>query len=127
VSPRRRPPDPWPWPADTPTERARRVARAYRDAYLAVAPEPCRDLDQRVQALGQPWIVPAVAQFTDDDLLTVDELADFCGVRPGTIDQWRARGLSSVDTPDGRRFLIRDVLEYQAQTRRRRSGLGKNG
>jgi len=127
VSPRRKQPDPWPWPADTPTERARRVARAYRDAYALVAPERCRELDQRVQGLGQVWIVPAVAQYTDNDLLTVDEIADFCGVQPGTIDQWRARGLPSVDTPDGRRFLIRDAIEYQARARRRRAGLGETG
>lgn len=126
MSPRRKQPDPWPWP-DTPTEKARRVARAYRDAYHAVAPEACRELDQRVQSLGQGWIVPAVVQYADNDLLTVDELADFCGVQPGTIDQWRARGLASVDTPDGRRFLIRDAIEYQARTRRRRAGLGENG
>ncbi|SEF34374.1 hypothetical protein SAMN05421837_107345 [Amycolatopsis pretoriensis] len=127
MSPRRKQPDPWPWPADTPTERARRIARTYRDAYAAVAPEACRELDGRVQGLGQGWIVPAVAQFSDDDLLTVEELADFCRVQPGTIDQWCSRGLASVDTPDGRRFLIRDALEYQARARRRRAGLGESG
>jgi len=103
------------------------VARAYRDAYALVAPEPCRELDRRVQRFGQHWIVPSVVQFGDDDLLTVDEIASFCGVKPGTIDQWRARGLPSVDTPDGRRFLIRDAVEYQARARRRRAGLGENG
>lgn len=127
MSPRKRPPDPWPWVADTPTERARRVARAYRDQLFAVAPERCADLDRRVQGLGQGWIVPAVVQFGDDDLLTVEEVAELCGVKPGTVDQWVARGLASVDTPDRRRFLVRDVLEYQAKVRRRRAGLGKIG
>jgi hypothetical protein len=127
MSPRRKEPDPWPWPADTPVERARRVAWSYREQLNALAPEACRQLDERTLQLGQKWIVPRLTLYSDDDQLTIDEVADFCDVKLGTVDRWIARGLRSIDTPDGRRFVLSDVLDYHARNRQRRAGLGKLG
>lgn len=120
MSPRRRNPDPWPWPGDTPVERARRIARSYRDALLAAEPDTCTALDARAARLGQGWITPKPLAYHDDDLLTAPEVATMCDVQPGTVDQWRKRGLPVTTTPDGPRFLVRDVLAYHAEKRRKR-------
>lgn len=122
MSPRRKPPDPWPWRADTPVERARRVAHGYREELARLAPDLCRRIDERCVRLGQSWVLPKVVAYHEDDLLTTDEVADVMGVQPGTVDQWRHRGMRDVSTPDGRRYLLRDVREYHAEKRRRRAG-----
>lgn len=128
MSPRKRPPDPWPWPADTPTERARRVAWSYRQELAGIAPDRCAKLDARTQELGQAWIVPQLAVYTPDDQLTTDEVAEFCGVQPATVDTWTRRGLPHHQDPDGhRRFVMRDVLDYHAENRRRRGKHGQSG
>lgn len=127
MSPRRKAPDPWPWPADTPTERARRVALSALAELEKVAPERARTFVDRITGMGEPWLRRAIVRYQDDDLLTAAEVADVCGVQPGTVDQWRHRGLRDVDTVDGRRFLMRDVLEYHAARRRRRATVGESG
>lgn len=112
--------DPWPWPADTPTERARRVARSYRDALQRHAPEECEQLDERTRKLGQGWIIPAILTVDPDDLLTRFQAGDYCGVRAKTISEWRQRGLKVTPTPDGDRYRVGDLIEYQAELRRKR-------
>jgi hypothetical protein len=121
MSPRRTPPDPWPWPADTPLDRARRVARTYRDTLAAHQPEVCRRLDGTATTLGQGWIVPRPLTWNTDDLLDAAAVADMCDIRPSTVDQWRRRGLHVTGTPDGPRYRVADVLRYQADRRRKRS------
>lgn len=118
-------PDPWPWHADSPLDRARRVACNYRDALAHRDPEACRTLDDKVRGLGQGWIVAQPVVYDHDDLLTVDEVAEMTHVRPGTVAQWRRRGLVATNTPDGFRYRVADVLAYHAQRRRRRGSVGK--
>jgi hypothetical protein len=113
--------DPWPWPGDSPLDRARRVARSYRDALKHAAPDVCTELDRRSCELGQTWVVPKPLTYGQDDQLTAEEVADMCDVRPDTVRQWRKRGLPIVDTPDGPRYLVADVLNYHAQIRYRRA------
>ncbi|WP_143268508.1 MerR family transcriptional regulator [Amycolatopsis vastitatis] len=118
--------DPWPWPGDSPLDRARRVARNYRDALMRADAEACGELDRRCRDLGQGWIVPQQMKFGQDDLLDVDEVADLCDVQADTVRQWRRRGLPTVDTPDGQRYRVADVLAYHAERRRRRANAGVN-
>ncbi|GAA1962044.1 helix-turn-helix domain-containing protein [Amycolatopsis minnesotensis] len=118
--------DPWPWPGDSPLDRARRVARTYREALLRDAPETCAELDDRCRELGQSWVVPKPLTFGQDDLLDADEVADMCDVRPGTVRQWRRRGLPTVDTVDGVRYRVADVLAYHADRRIRRANMAVN-
>lgn len=113
--------DPWPWPGDTPLDRARRVARTYRDALRRTDRELCAQLDQRTRDLGQQWIAPTTLAYDLDDQLTADEVAELCQVKPDTVRVWRYRGLPTVDTPDGRRYRVADVLNYHAQRRHQRS------
>lgn len=121
MSPRRRVPDRWPWPADSPLDRSRRIAGSYREALWAADPRKCKELDDRAAALGQGWVVPHLATAGADDLLDIDELAAYCNIKPRTVDAWVERGLPVTSTPDGRRFLVRDVWEWQAQKRKRRA------
>ena len=113
-------PDPWPRRADSPLDRARTVARSYREALLRASPETCLGIDVRFIELGQTWIAPDIAQYEPDDLLTPRQAAMFCHVRPATLPVWRRRGLRVTTTPDGLRYRVADLLEYQAGQRRRR-------
>lgn len=119
IKPRKRS-DPWRWPADSPTDRARRVAQSYRAALLARLPDVCAALDREMVALGQGWVVPQVAQYQELDLLTVHEVADYCGVKLDTVYQWRRRGLRVTETADGDRYRVDHVLEYRRKVRLRR-------
>lgn len=112
--------DLWPWPADTPTDRARRIARSYRDALHAVDPDRCARLDAEATRLGQGWVVPQIVTVAPDDLLTRWQAAEFCQVRAKTITEWRRRGLRVTPTPDGDRYRVADLIAYQAELRRKR-------
>lgn len=119
-------PDPWPWPGDSPLDRRSRVARTYRDALAEVAPERCAELDETARRFGQGWILPSLLTYQPEELLTAQEVAEMCNVQPDTVRQWRKRGLRTVGTPDGARYLVADVLEYHAQIRYRRARRGVN-
>jgi hypothetical protein len=112
----------WPWPADSPLDRARRVARSYRELLLAQLPDACRALDEEMIRRGQGWVLPQVDQYDPSELLTADEAALFCNVEKKTLYEWRRRGLKITATPDGTRYKVADLVEYQAlrRTRRRR-------
>ena len=106
---------PWPWPGDSPVERRARVARSYRDAYEAVDPDGCAKLDAAMLRLGQRWVLPTVAVYVDDDLLTAGLVADWAHVTLKAVYGWRAREtdpLPSVTTPDGIRFRFADVRAW---------------
>jgi hypothetical protein len=113
----------WPWPADSPTDQARRVAQSYRAALLAQLPDECAALDRRMVELGQSWIAPQVHQYDPMDLLTVAEVADYCSVKINTVYEWRRRGLEVTTTPDGDRHRVDHVDAYRARVRRRRAGV----
>jgi len=49
-----------------------------------------------------------------------------CDVQPTTVQQWRHRGLPTVDTVDGPRYVIADVLAYHSERRVRRANKGVN-
>ena len=125
MSPRRKVKDKWPRPADSPLDRARSIARSYRDALLKVDPSRCYQLDAEAERRGQGWVAPQQAQWELDDLLTADELVDCCCIQPRTIDTWISRGLKTIETVDGRRFRYGDILDYQAQQRLRRAAIRK--
>ena len=119
-------PSPWPWPGDTPLDRARRVARTYRDNLNNLDPALCAQLDQRCRDLGQGWIEPQALAHGPDDLLTAEEVADMCNVQPSTVRQWKHRGLPVVTTVDGPRYRTGDVLTYHSERRVRRANKSVN-
>jgi len=91
------------------------VARSYRDRLAQSDPDGCAELDAVMLQLGQRWVVPTVAVYTDDDLLTASLVADFANVSLKAVYGWCSREsdpLPSVVTPDGIRFRFADVREW---------------
>lgn len=69
--------------------------------------------------LGAKWVVPQVVTYVDDDLLTAELVADYCGVSLKTVYTWRNdRGLPSVTTRDGIRFRFAEVRKWKGGARR---------
>lgn len=115
--------DPWPFPADTQLERARRILQSYRAALLSVDPEHCRLLDQRAVQLGQGWVKPMESDVVDlDEALTAEQIGELLSVAPRTVRMWGYRGHVERLDDDGKpRYRFRDVLDYLARTRQNRS------
>ena len=96
------------------------MARSYRDRLATVDPDGCAELDGAMLRLGQRWVVPTVAVYTDDDLLTAGLVADWAHVTLKAVYEWRllwirtdgGRGLKPSDTVDGIRFRFGDVQEW---------------
>lgn len=81
----------WPNPADSALDRARSIAREYRDALHAADPGRCAILDRAAEEFGELWLV-ARPQFTDSELVTLTDLAETLGVARGTVWAWWSRG-----------------------------------
>lgn len=113
---------PWPWPADTPLDIARRLAQAYRTQLANSDPEACERLDAEAVAFGQTWIVPATVCFDEDDIVLPSEAAELAGVTTEVIYQWASRGhIPRRPGPAGRTgYRVGDVLEYLTKTRQKR-------
>lgn len=123
--PRKRPEDRWPqeWQHETPLERREHVARDYRAALFEIDPIRCGMLDDFFRRRGQAWVVPQLAIYKAEDLLTAELVADLEKVTPRTVDNWvglKDNPLKVTKTPDGNRFLYEDVLAFRANQRRRR-------
>ena len=110
----------WPWPADTPLDRARRIAASYRDALRLVNPDTADAIDAWAGDHGQGWVVGAAWDYEEHELLTFAEAADRANVKLRTIYQWHQRGLPYTDTPDGRRIKEGDLVRWLRDRRRAR-------
>lgn len=113
----------WPWPGDSTLDRSRRVAGLYRARLQALDPDACAALDAWMAQRGQGWIAPSPWPYTDDDLVTCEQLAHACHVEVRTVYRWHRRGLPYVDTPDGLRIKIGDVYAFQRRRRLERKGV----
>jgi hypothetical protein len=111
----------WPFPEDTTLERARKIARSYRALAMAADPTACALLDERATERGQGWVVPSVAAWDLDDVVSVPDLAHLVDVPTGTIRSWMSRGeLEKRCMADGSPgCLLRDVVDLAALKRRR--------
>lgn len=126
-------PRPFAMLGDTDLQRARGVARAYRQ-HLRTANRVLADaLDDAVVAAGEGWwLVEHEITVEPDDLVSTAAAAELANVGQGTIRQWRKRGYMDrhgqhqrlePKTRDHRGwplFLAADILEIAAATRRRR-------
>jgi hypothetical protein len=120
----------WPWPGDSPVDRARRVAQSYREALVTADPRRCAALDAWCAAHGQHWVAPTVAHIELDDEVTIDEAADLIGLSAYAIYKWVSRDdkLRARQGADGRlRVVARDVLAVHAQHRKRRARQRRGG
>jgi hypothetical protein len=112
----------WPWPADTPLDRSRRVAQSYRAALELVDADAARAIDAWAADHGQGWVVGATWDYDENELLTLREAADRANVQPRTIYQWHRRGLPYVGTVDGLRVKAGDLVRWVRERRQARVG-----
>jgi hypothetical protein len=108
----------WPWPEDTATERARRIA----NSLLALLPADERPAwVARAHSLGETWLGETLVVHADDEAITGPEAAAMLSVSEDTIRQWAARSLLPRFGWRGRRrtYLVADLFSAAAASRRR--------
>lgn len=105
--------NPWPHPGDTPLQRARRLAIAYRQHLNTTNPDVCAALDDAARSYGENWVCDNLVTVPDDELLTTDQAAELAGVDPETVRQWRKRGYIS-------RNGVREYLQVEGLSEQRR-------
>lgn len=102
--------DLWPWPHDTPAERARLIA----NSLLSLLPEEDRaEMTRRAHALGQTWLGQDLLAWDNDDEVPTATAARIVHVRPSTIRKWRSRGHLKAVAPG--RYRVADVLDASAR------------
>lgn len=115
---------PWPFPGDTPLDRARRCSHTYRAELLKLAPDLVRTIDDKLAALGEPWVAPQPIELDLDAEHRLRDLSEHLGGIPteNLLRQWRSRGYLPDRRDDGGHPVntARDVLDYQAQQRKDR-------
>lgn len=113
---------PWPIPGDSELDKARRVARDYRNELHRIAPEQCARMDEQARRLGQGWVTPQIAHVDLDDFVRAADLSEMVGVSRDVIYQWAHRGHIARYRDDSGRtvYLVREVVEYHAALRQGR-------
>lgn len=114
----------WPWPADSPLDRSRRLAQSYREALRRSDVHAADAIDAWAVDHGQAWVVGAAWEYDEDELLTLQQAADRANVAVRTIYQWHQRGLAYTPTVDGPRVRAKDLVAYIRDRRRARVGRG---
>lgn len=112
---------PWPWPTDSPTDRARRVALSYRRLMELTLAGEISDpaaalvkLDTKWQELGQHWLIPSMVPLDLDEWLPAGEMAELFHVDPRAFRDWHRRGhiRMIVNANHQRCYCVGDVVEY---------------
>lgn len=105
--------DPWPWPGDNATDRARKIA----NSLLSLLPAPDREATIRqARAVGETWLGANLLRWTPDDVITTNEAAELLHVKASTIRKWHSRGwLPNHGTG---RYVVGAVLDCAAARRR---------
>lgn len=88
----------WPWPGESPLDRARRIAISYRTHLHAKAPQVCAELDRAAVAVGEGWIAPHLVAHEPTDPLTTSQAAEMAGVSVWLVRRWAC--MTHPDRPD---------------------------
>jgi hypothetical protein len=80
--------NPWPWPVDTPLDRARKVAGMYRARLKALAPAACTETDEVAASFGETWMLDKPDIVDPDTEVTTAEAADLAQVPVKRIREW---------------------------------------
>jgi hypothetical protein len=101
--------DPWPWPGDTTTERARRVA----NSLLALLPPDEAAIHiATAHRLGETWLGADLQRWMIDDVVPPSEAAGLVHATPAHLRSWVRMG---VLTRTGRGYRVGDVLDASAK------------
>ncbi|WP_327100047.1 hypothetical protein OIE68_15480 [Nocardia vinacea] len=104
-------------------EWARDIARIYRNALRAAAPDKCTELDELARARGQKWIAPTElpAEAVEAALeaeLPPKQIEEYFAVPASTLYAWASKGLL---TNRGRKgaplYLVSEILAVEARNR----------
>jgi len=117
----------WPWPEDTPTERARAIA----NSLLALLPAAERPIwVARAHALGEIWLGERLLTYTPDQAITGEQAAELLSLPSYEIRRWACmRHPAEPNRPllpragrSGRHqtYLLRNVLDAAAIRRQNR-------
>ena len=97
--------------------RYRRIIDAYRGKLMQVSPAACNEVDDRMWAAGERWLVNE-APIDPDRLMSAREIAEQFGFTEQNVRDWARRHPDRVPTykqSDGRAlYRLRDVLKYRA-------------
>lgn len=116
---------------------ARDIARAYRAALRAIAPEKCAELDELARARGQRWIAPVIIlpgalDEAMDKQLSAAQIEQLLDIPASTVRSWARPSRRDPDDPTkpllaryadagGRPLYVpREVLAVQARHRVKR-------
>jgi hypothetical protein len=78
----------WPWPAETPLDRARAIA----NSLLALLPTSEQPIwAERAHAVGETWLGESLVTHQLDDAITGSQAAALVHVSQDTIRQWATR------------------------------------
>lgn len=84
----------WPFGADTPTDRARTIARSCFTALRAAAPTVAEQILELAREYGEDvWLAPTHAAPAGGRWLTRADVARLAGVKPAVVSNWGRRGL----------------------------------
>lgn len=105
----------WPWPGDTPTERARRIA----NSLLMLLPADERPVwTARAHAIGETWLGETLVRWTADDVVPPGDAARLVHRTTADLRRWVHDGLLKRV---GRGYRVGDVLDAAAGAHQRRA------
>lgn len=111
--------DKWPWPGDTPTERARRIA----NSLLMLLPADERPVwTARAHAIGETWLGETLVRWTADDVVPPGEAARLVHKTTADLRKWVQMGLLKRS---GSGYRVGDVLDAAATAQQRRAARGR--
>jgi hypothetical protein len=126
--------NPWPWPVDTPLDRARKIATMYRRHLLTAAPGVCASVDDTTRAFGETWLLETEDIVDPQAELTTAQAAELAQVSIQRIREWacathpedRSKPLLPRFKMRGRErtYLAEHVLAAAAAMRRYRHANG---
>lgn len=105
--------DPWPWPADLPVDRARRIANSLLAELFEVRPEHARQHVAAAHRLGETWLGSALVTYDNDQAITTRQAAALLCVSEGVIRLWAC---TPHPTRPGHMLLARAGRRGRAQT-----------
>lgn len=80
--------NPWPWPVDTPLDRARKIAGMYRRHLATAAPGVCASVDAAAREFGETWMLETEDLVEPNREITTAEAAELVQVPVKRIREW---------------------------------------